>query len=89
MSISIISYQQALLDETKDLPKEVFPHLLQIIRLFKESLYIQKAKKQSIQTFDEKISLMRQAANDSTFLSDLRDINKDFKEVDSETWETV
>lgn len=33
-----IDYQQALIDEAKDLPEEVWPNLLQIVRLFKESV---------------------------------------------------
>ncbi len=36
-----VSYQQALLDEVRDLPEEVFPQLLQIVHLFKESLLTQ------------------------------------------------
>lgn len=30
--------EQRLLDEVKDLPEEVFPNLLQIVRLFKEGV---------------------------------------------------
>lgn len=37
----IINYQQALMDEVKELPEEVFPNLLQIVRLFKESILLQ------------------------------------------------
>lgn len=33
-----IDYQQALIDEVRGLPQEAFPNLLQIVRLFKESL---------------------------------------------------
>ena len=36
-----INYQQILLDEVKELPEEVFPNLLQIVRLFKESILLQ------------------------------------------------
>jgi len=36
-----IDYRQALIDEVKELPDEVFPNLLQIIRLFKESILLQ------------------------------------------------
>ncbi len=35
------NYQQALVDEVKGLPDEVFPNLLQIVRLFKESIFLQ------------------------------------------------
>lgn len=35
---TVTSYQQALLDEVEELPEEVFPNLLQIVRLFKESV---------------------------------------------------
>ena len=38
MNKTTTDYQQALLEEVKDLPDEVFPNLLQIVRLFKESL---------------------------------------------------
>jgi hypothetical protein len=34
-------YQQALIDEVKELPEEAFPNLLQIVRLFKESILLQ------------------------------------------------
>ncbi len=33
-----IDYQQALLEETRDLPDDLFPILLQIVRLYKESI---------------------------------------------------
>lgn len=33
-----INYQQALVDEVKELPEEAFPNLLQIVRLYKESV---------------------------------------------------
>ena len=36
-----LNYQQALLEEVKDLPEETFPNLLQIVRLFKESILVQ------------------------------------------------
>jgi len=35
------NYQQALVDEVKGLPDEIFPNLLQIVRLFKESILLQ------------------------------------------------
>jgi len=35
------SYQQSLMDEVKDLPEEALPNLLQIVRLFKESVLFQ------------------------------------------------
>jgi hypothetical protein len=38
---TVTNYQQALLDEVKELPEEVFPNLLQIVRLFKESILSQ------------------------------------------------
>jgi hypothetical protein len=37
----IYEYHQALMDEVKDLPEEVFPNLLQIVHLFKESILLQ------------------------------------------------
>ncbi|MBI3800262.1 MAG: hypothetical protein HY268_25215 [Deltaproteobacteria bacterium] len=36
-----IDYRQALVDETKDMPDEALPNLLQIVRLFKESVLSQ------------------------------------------------
>jgi hypothetical protein len=36
-----IDYRQALIDEVKELPEEAFPNLLQIVRLFKESVLLQ------------------------------------------------
>ena len=41
---TMTGYQQALLDEVRELPEESFPNLLQIIRLFKESLLLQSKK---------------------------------------------
>lgn len=35
------NYQQALIDEIQELPEEAFPNLLQIVRLFKESVLLQ------------------------------------------------
>ena len=37
-----IEYQQILIDEVKELPEEAFPNLLQIVRLFKESILFQR-----------------------------------------------
>lgn len=34
-------YQQALLDEIKDIPEEALPNVLKIVKLFKESLLAQ------------------------------------------------
>jgi len=36
-----IEYQQILIDEVEELPEEAFPNLLQIVRLFKESMLLQ------------------------------------------------
>jgi len=36
-----VNYQQALLDEVKELPTEAFPNLLKIVHLFKESIVLQ------------------------------------------------
>jgi hypothetical protein len=36
-----IDYRQALMDEAKDVPEEALPNLLQIVRLFKESILLQ------------------------------------------------
>jgi len=35
-------YQQTLIDEVKELPEEAFPNLLQVVRLFKESILFQR-----------------------------------------------
>jgi len=35
-------YQQILIDEVKELPEEALPNLLQIVRLFKESILFQR-----------------------------------------------
>lgn len=40
----VTNYQQALLDEVKELPEESLPNLLQIVHLFKESLLSQSHK---------------------------------------------
>jgi hypothetical protein len=36
-----VDYQQALMNEIEGLPQEAFANLLQIVRLFKESVLIQ------------------------------------------------
>jgi hypothetical protein len=36
-----IEYQQILIDEVRELPEEALPNLLQIVRLFKESILLQ------------------------------------------------
>ncbi len=36
------NYQQELMDEVKGLPDEAIPNLLQIVRLFKESILVQR-----------------------------------------------
>jgi len=38
--------------------------------------------------FEQKISQLRDAMNDEVFLSDLKDISEDFKEVDLAGWNT-
>jgi hypothetical protein len=35
------TYQQALIDEIQELPEEALPNLIQIVRLFKESILLQ------------------------------------------------
>lgn len=39
-----IDYHQILIDELQGLPDEMFPNLLQIVRLFKDSILIQSRK---------------------------------------------
>lgn len=39
-----LTYQQILMDEVQELPEEVLPNLLQIIRLFKESLLVESQR---------------------------------------------
>ncbi len=41
MNSMAVNYQQALIDEMKELPEEAYPNLLQIVRLFKESILLQ------------------------------------------------
>ena len=36
------NYQQELMDEVQGLPDEAIPNLLQIVRLFKESILVQR-----------------------------------------------
>lgn len=44
MSTQGFDYQQQLLDEIDELPKEYLPSLLQIIRLFRESVTLKPAE---------------------------------------------
>jgi hypothetical protein len=87
MPIPTLSYQQALVDEIKDLPEEVLPNLLQIVHLFKESLELPRKKNHQEKTYEEKINLMKQAVNDPLFLADLKKVNEDFEAIDKATWE--
>lgn len=41
MESTDINYHQALMSEIEGLPQEAFPNLLQIVRLFKESVLVQ------------------------------------------------
>ena len=36
-----VDYRRILVDEVEELPEEAFPNLLQIVRLFKESVLLQ------------------------------------------------
>jgi len=40
--MKMLTYQQKILDELKDLPEEQIPNLIKMIRIFKESLMKQK-----------------------------------------------
>jgi hypothetical protein len=40
-----IDYQHTLLNEVKDIPQDLLPNLLEIVRLFKQSILSQQAKK--------------------------------------------
>ncbi|MGH7494572.1 MAG: hypothetical protein ACREOO_19540 [bacterium] len=42
------NHQQALIDEVQGLPEEAFPNLLQIVRLFKESILLQTRQSVSV-----------------------------------------
>ncbi|MEQ8189432.1 MAG: hypothetical protein ABRQ39_15790 [Candidatus Eremiobacterota bacterium] len=48
----IVDYHQTLIDELRELPEESLPNLLQIIRLFKESVLLQ-TRKYSLSLYDE------------------------------------
>ena len=39
----------------------------------------------SVETFAEKLALMKQAASDPLFLSDVKEVNDDFGSIDHET----
>jgi len=38
---NVANYQQVLMDEVRELPEEALPNLLQIVRLFKQSVLLQ------------------------------------------------
>jgi hypothetical protein len=44
MSTQTLDYQQQLLDEIGELPNEYLPNLLQIVRLFRESVTLKPAE---------------------------------------------
>jgi len=48
-----VNHQQVLMDEVKELPAEVFPNLLQIVHLFKESI---GANRQAAMTLLDELS---------------------------------
>ncbi|MBS4027035.1 MAG: hypothetical protein KGZ58_00240 [Ignavibacteriales bacterium] len=37
-----MNFQQALMEEVRELPEEAFPNLLKIVHLFKESILVQQ-----------------------------------------------
>jgi len=47
-------YQEQLFNEINDLPEEILPDLLHIVRLFKENLLLQS--KNSVQSLQEKFA---------------------------------
>lgn len=49
--------------------------------------YEQDHKDASLETEEEKLRLIEQAANDPLFLADSRDAMNDFKHADAEWWE--
>ena len=64
------TYQQALMDEVKDLPEEALPNLIQIVRLFKESLLLQS--RQAAQALQEEFAAWDRLSDEA-----LREFEKD------------
>jgi hypothetical protein len=57
------NYRQALMDEVKDLPEEALPNLVQIVRLFKESLLLQS--RQAAQALQEEFAQWDQLSDEA------------------------
>ena len=58
-----INYQQALMDEVKGLPEEALPNLLQIARLYKESVLLQS--RQAALTLQAKLAQWDQLSDEA------------------------
>jgi len=58
-----MNYQQALIEEVKELPEEAFPNLLQIVRLFKESMLLQS--RQAALTLQEEFAQWDQLSDEA------------------------
>lgn len=57
------NHQQALINEMQGLPDEIFPNLLQIVRLFKESILVQT--RQAALTLQEEFAQWDQLSDEA------------------------
>ncbi len=58
-----VTQQQALINEVQGLPDEMFPNLLQIVRLFKESILVQT--RQAALTLQEEFTQWDQLSDEA------------------------
>lgn len=59
---------------SEDIPEN---EIVEIIMIFKKD----------VESYENKIEMMRSALNDKYFLDDLKEITEDFKDIDMEGWE--
>lgn len=57
------NYQQELMDEMEGLPDEAIPNLLQIVRLFKESILVQRH--QAVEELREEFAQWESLSNEA------------------------
>ncbi|MDI6736221.1 MAG: hypothetical protein QME42_08555 [bacterium] len=53
MAVTVSEYEKVFIQELRDMPKEYFPNLLEIVHIFKESVNLKTAKESFKQGWKE------------------------------------
>jgi hypothetical protein len=53
MAVTVSEYEKVFIQELRDMPKEYFPNLLEIVHIFKESVHLKPAKESFRQGWKE------------------------------------